>query len=182
MVALWSGCWTHRRGDVGHQPCVDWQPHSYPTTLETYATLRRHERRIAQPGPRSQPGHWRPYAPNMVPRGDYARVLANFGRTAQIRDPPGHWFTILNYVSDHPELVKQFQGEGPVLDDLNGTSKRTSPWGPQCTTRHLGVGRQRLVRFFSPHHRHPGHGRTWQSSNPPCRATILRVAAGARRH
>ena len=32
--------------------------------------------------------------------------------------PPGHWFTILNYVSDHPQLVKQFQGQGDVLSDL----------------------------------------------------------------
>ena len=32
--------------------------------------------------------------------------------------PPGHWFTILNYVNDHPALVRRFRGHGPVLDDL----------------------------------------------------------------
>lgn len=32
--------------------------------------------------------------------------------------PPGHWFTILNYVSDHPELEKRIGGVGPIVDDL----------------------------------------------------------------
>ena len=32
--------------------------------------------------------------------------------------PPGHWFSILNYVSDHPLFEKRFKGEGPILDDL----------------------------------------------------------------
>ncbi len=60
-----------------------------------------------------------PYAPNMVPRGDYARVLAEFWADGPDSEtPPGHWFTIANYVSDHPMTVKQLQGEGPVLDEL----------------------------------------------------------------
>ena len=60
-----------------------------------------------------------PYAPEYVPRGDYARVLAEFwadGPTSET--PPGHWFTILNYVSDQPALAKRFKGEGRTLDDL----------------------------------------------------------------
>lgn len=60
-----------------------------------------------------------PYEPQMVPRGDYARVLAEFWADGPDSEtPPGHWFTILNYVNDHPELEKRFKGEGPVLDDL----------------------------------------------------------------
>ncbi len=60
-----------------------------------------------------------PYAAQVVPRGDYARVLAEFwadGPTSET--PPGHWFTIANYVSDHPLVVKKLGGQGPVLDDL----------------------------------------------------------------
>jgi uncharacterized protein DUF6851 len=60
-----------------------------------------------------------PYTPQYVPRGDYTRVLAEFwadGPTSET--PPGHWFTILNYVSDQPSLVKRLGGQGPVLDDL----------------------------------------------------------------
>jgi hypothetical protein len=60
-----------------------------------------------------------PYAPQMVRRADYARVLAEFWADGPDSEtPPGHWFTIMNYVSDHPETVKQFNGQGPILSDL----------------------------------------------------------------
>lgn len=60
-----------------------------------------------------------PYATQMVKRADYARVLAEFWADGPDSEtPPGHWFTIMNYVSDHPETVKQFNGQGPVLSDL----------------------------------------------------------------
>ncbi len=60
-----------------------------------------------------------PYPPQMVPRADYARALAEFWADGPDSEtPPGHWFTILNKVNDHPALEKRFKGEGPVLDDL----------------------------------------------------------------
>jgi hypothetical protein len=59
------------------------------------------------------------YEPNIVPRGDYTRVLAEFWADGPDSEtPPGHWFTIMNYVNEHPLLEKRFQGEGEVLDDL----------------------------------------------------------------
>ena len=59
------------------------------------------------------------YSPQLVKRGDYARVLAEFWADGPDSEtPPGHWFTILNYVSDHPETVKKFGGQGIVLSDL----------------------------------------------------------------
>lgn len=60
-----------------------------------------------------------PYEPQIVPRADYARVLAEFWADGPDSEtPPGHWFTILNYVNDHPLLEKRFKGDGPVLDGL----------------------------------------------------------------
>ena len=60
-----------------------------------------------------------PYAPQMVPRGDYGRVLAEFWADGPDSEtPPGHWFVILNYINDHPMLEKRFKGEGEILDDL----------------------------------------------------------------
>jgi len=60
-----------------------------------------------------------PYEPQIVPRGDFARVLAEFWADGPSSEtPPGHWFTVLNYVSDHPLVVKRFGGTGPILDDL----------------------------------------------------------------
>ncbi|WP_406684512.1 FG-GAP-like repeat-containing protein [Seonamhaeicola sp. MEBiC1930] len=60
-----------------------------------------------------------PYETQMVPRADYARVLAEFWADGPDSEtPPGHWFTILNYVNDHPLLVKKFNGKGDVLTPL----------------------------------------------------------------
>lgn len=61
----------------------------------------------------------KPYQTQMVPRGDYTRVVAEFWADGPNSEtPPGHWFTILNYVSDHPQFEKRVGGEGPIVDDL----------------------------------------------------------------
>ncbi len=60
-----------------------------------------------------------PYLPNVVRRGDFARVLAEFWADGPNSEtPPGHWNVLANAVSDHPSLVKRIGGTGPVLDDL----------------------------------------------------------------
>jgi len=59
------------------------------------------------------------YVPQVVPRADYARVLAEFWADGpESETPPGHWFTILNYVNDNSLLTKKFKGQGPTLTDL----------------------------------------------------------------
>jgi len=59
------------------------------------------------------------YAPQIVPRGDYARVLAEFWADGPDSEtPPGHWYTLFNYVADNPLTVKQIGGIGPVVNDL----------------------------------------------------------------
>jgi hypothetical protein len=59
------------------------------------------------------------YPPQVIPAGDYYRILAEFWADGPNSEtPPGHWFVIANYVSDYPGLEKRFQGEGPILDDL----------------------------------------------------------------
>lgn len=60
-----------------------------------------------------------PYQEQLVPRGDYARVLAEFWADGPDSEtPPGHWFTLLNYVNDHELLEKRLSGEGEILDNL----------------------------------------------------------------
>ena len=60
-----------------------------------------------------------PYETNVVPRGDYARVLAEFWADGPDSEtPPGHWFTILNTVSDDELLEKKYKGEGESFTDL----------------------------------------------------------------
>jgi len=60
-----------------------------------------------------------PYEPQIVPRGDYTRVLAEFWADGpESETPPGHWFVLLNYISDHPLLIKKLNGVGEILSDL----------------------------------------------------------------
>jgi len=60
-----------------------------------------------------------PYVAQMVKRGDYARVLAEFWADGPDSEtPPGHWFTILNYVNDHPDFEKKYEGTGDIVSDF----------------------------------------------------------------
>jgi len=60
-----------------------------------------------------------PYEPQVVPFGDYTRVLAEFWADGPDSEtPPGHWFSILNYVNDHPMSTKQYEGVGDAYSDL----------------------------------------------------------------
>ena len=60
-----------------------------------------------------------PYATNMMKRGDFGRVLAEFWADGpRSETPPGHWNTIFNAVTNHAALQKRIGGSGPVVSDL----------------------------------------------------------------
>jgi len=60
-----------------------------------------------------------PYAPNIVPVGDYGRVLAEFWADGPDSEtPPGHWNTLANIASDHPDFEPRLGGIGPLLGQL----------------------------------------------------------------
>ena len=62
-------------------------------------------------------GH--PYATNMVKRGDFGRVMAEFWADGPDSEtPPGHWNALANDVTDHPLFERRFMGLGPELDAL----------------------------------------------------------------
>jgi len=92
----------------------------YPTTIEGLQDFyNRLDGGDPSIGHAMNPATGQPYEPQMVPRGDYARVLAEFWADGPDSEtPPGHWFTILNYVNDHPELIKKHRGIYDVEDDL----------------------------------------------------------------
>src|SRR5580765_682319 len=59
------------------------------------------------------------YSPDIVKRGDFARVLAEFWADGPNSEtPPGHWNVLANYIADHPLTVKRIGGTGPLVDDL----------------------------------------------------------------
>jgi hypothetical protein len=60
-----------------------------------------------------------PYAPEVVPRFDFARVMAEFWADGpKSETPPGHWNTIANTVSDTPGFARRLFGKGDPLDPL----------------------------------------------------------------
>ena len=61
-----------------------------------------------------------PYEPNIVPRGDYARVIAEFWADGPDSEtPPGHWFTLLNeFILDGMAGQHRWRGQGPLIDNL----------------------------------------------------------------
>ncbi len=119
QVAMWSShldpadgvMWDISPASIGNAPLPD------PSEYETF--FDRPNGGDWGTGYDVNPATGLPYTPQIVPRGDYARILAEFWADGpESETPPGHWFVILNYVSDHPATVKQLGGTGPVLDDL----------------------------------------------------------------
>ena len=121
LVAAWSShldpadgtLWDISPGNIGNAP-------ELPQTFAEYqAFYNLLEGGDASQGHPLNPHTGQPYEEQWVPRGDYTRVLAEFWADGpETETPPGHWFTILNYVGDHPLFEKRFKGEGPILDDL----------------------------------------------------------------
>jgi hypothetical protein len=71
------------------------------------------------PGYAVNPATGMPYAPQVVKRGDFTRVLSEYWADGPSSEtPPGHWVKIFNEVADHPELEKKWMGTGPVLSNL----------------------------------------------------------------
>lgn len=71
------------------------------------------------PGHAANPHTGEPYASQFVPRADYAKVVAEFWADGpESETPPGHWYTILNYVNDQESLLRKYRGEGPTLSKL----------------------------------------------------------------
>ncbi|HEX6843667.1 MAG TPA: vanadium-dependent haloperoxidase, partial [Actinomycetota bacterium] len=65
------------------------------------------------------PATGEPYEPNVVPRGDFARVLTEFWADGPSSEtPPGHWNTVANTVSDSPDLEHRIGAAGPIVDRL----------------------------------------------------------------
>lgn len=120
-TAIWSGhldptdgvMWDISPASLGNR-------NNLPTSFEDFDTFYDQlEGGSTNNGHPVNPATGQPYQANMVPRADYARILAEFWADGPDSEtPPGHWFTLLNYVSDHPELEKKFEGSGLVLDDL----------------------------------------------------------------
>ena len=93
---------------------------SFPTTQEEYRTFYDFfEGGDQSTGRTVNPSTGLPYVTQMIPRADYARVLAEFWADGPDSEtPPGHWYTIINTMNDHPDMIKKYRGTGEVRSDL----------------------------------------------------------------
>lgn len=123
LVAVWSSHLDQSDGvmiDISPASLGNIQEHEYPTSFEAARDFYDlFEGGALAHGYAVNPVTGAPYEPQIVPRGDYARALAEFWADGPDSEtPPGHWFVILNTVSDHPQLEKRFEGAGPRLGPL----------------------------------------------------------------
>jgi hypothetical protein len=119
LVAVWSGhldpgdgvMWDISPGAIGNAPLPD------PADYESFYDFE--EGGDWGTGHAVNPVTGLPYEPQIVPRGDYTRALAEFWADGPDSEtPPGHWFVIANHVSDDPRLVRRVGGEGATVDPL----------------------------------------------------------------
>jgi Secretion system C-terminal sorting domain len=124
MVSIWSSHHDPNDGvrwDISPGGLGNTDPSTYPKTWAEYRTFYNYEDGgTIGKGRLVNPKTGSPYAPNIVPRGDYTRVLSQYWADGPNSEtPPGHWFAIFNtLVNDHPQLVRRFGGRGPVLPPL----------------------------------------------------------------
>jgi hypothetical protein len=70
-------------------------------------------------GHATNPVTGQPYAPNVLPRADFGRALAEFWADGpKSETPPGHWNVLANQVADAPGFERKLGGTGTALDAL----------------------------------------------------------------
>ena len=193
LVSIWSSHLDHTDGDsVDISPAsfgnfdLDNCPNNFPDYRTFYDTIDGGDPGI---GHALNPVTGMPYTPQIVPRGDYARVLAEFWADGPDSEtPPGHWFTLLNYVSDHPMFTKRMEGIGDTLDDLEWDVKTYLVMaGAMHDCAVAAWGDQGLVRLPATGLGHSNDGRLWPINIrhslklPSCRYSAARWLYRSRR-
>ncbi|MFZ9054358.1 MAG: FG-GAP-like repeat-containing protein [Flavobacteriales bacterium] len=125
LVALWAShldpadsvIWDISPGAFGHN---GWVPGDFTSARAYYDTSGVPFIDGAVAGHELNPFTGEAYEPQPVLRGDFTRVLAEFWADGPDSEtPPGHWFTLLNYVHDQPELERRWRGLGEPMETLD---------------------------------------------------------------
>ena len=120
LVSIWQSqldasdgvMWDISPGSIGNNT---W----YPSDSTEYAAFYDIDGGDPSTGYSVNPVTGQPYTPQIVPRGDYARVLAEFWADGiDSETPPGHWFEIYHYVTDQATFERKWEGTGSELDAL----------------------------------------------------------------
>jgi hypothetical protein len=124
LVAVWSGHLDPAKGRGAD--LIDISPASFGNIKHYPATFEEHRNfynlllgGTPNTGYKINPATGAPYELQLVPLGDYARAIAEFWADGPHSEtPPGHWFTIVNTIGEHPQLIKRFEGQGPIMGPL----------------------------------------------------------------
>ena len=121
MVSIWQSHHDPYNGvmvdvspaNIGNAP-------EFPETLDGYGEFYNYmEGGDAGTGHDLNPITGLPYDEQVVPLGDYSRILAEFWADGPDSEtPPGHWFSIFNEVMAHPDFTYDWMGEGDEIDPL----------------------------------------------------------------
>lgn len=126
LVAVWSGHLDQNDGVmIDISPASNGNTQALPATFDEYPDFYdlvnggvRHS------GHPVNPVTGAAYTPQIVPRGDYTRALAEFWADGPSSEtPPGHWFTIFNTITEHPLLRRRWGGAGTELGPLEWNVK-----------------------------------------------------------
>ncbi|WP_068545422.1 vanadium-dependent haloperoxidase [Thalassotalea crassostreae] len=91
----------------------------YPQTFAQHKDFYQQHGGDIGKGYQTNPVTGQAYEEQIVPRGDYTRVLAEFWADGPDSEtPPGHWYVIMNTVFDHEQFERKWQGEGDELEAL----------------------------------------------------------------
>lgn len=121
MVSAWQAhltpndtvMWDISPGSIGNNTWYPTEPEDYP---QFYDYVNGGD--VSQ-GHSVNPITGLPYVSQIVPRGDYTRVLAEFWADGiNSETPPGHWYEIYHQVSNHPLYEFKWMGEGEELSIL----------------------------------------------------------------
>lgn len=122
LVSSWSG-----HNDPNDETMMDISPKSIgstkgllPDTHAEYVDFFNLKDGGCKTKPnRVNPFTKKPYKENLVKRGDYTRLIAEYWVDGvNTLSPPGHWVDNFNATSDSPGFEKKWRGKGEVLNDL----------------------------------------------------------------
>jgi hypothetical protein len=122
LVSSWSG-----HNDPSDETLIDISPGSIgptnglmPNSFAEYQDFFDFENGQTKSTPHlKNPYTGKPYEKNLVKRGDYTRIIAEYWVDAvNTYSPPGHWVKMLNETSDSPGFEKKWGGQGEVLSNL----------------------------------------------------------------
>jgi len=128
MVSVWQSHLDPDDGvmlDISPASIGNLQSYPDPQDLEAFRDFYDFfEGGVPSPGHAVNPATGLPYEPQVVNRGDYTRIVAEYWADGPASvTPPGHWFKIMHDAMDHPQFQRRWLGEGEVLSDLEYDAK-----------------------------------------------------------